>query len=78
MTIPQAAGKATPASAEAKQKSQKDAQAYICAVCRTAFPINVKAAALAEHAAYKHAKLPETQCWPAITEMRAKEAEGKK
>jgi hypothetical protein len=33
-----------------------------------------QAAALAEHAAAKHPKLPEAQCWPGLGDMRAREA----
>ncbi len=72
-----AAGKATPVSAAAKAKSAADAQAFVCAVCRTPFPVNAKAAQLAEHAANKHAKLPEAQCWPGLEDMRAREAAAK-
>ena len=53
-------------------------QAFICGVCKTGFPVNVKSAMLAEHAANKHPKLPETQCWPDIAAMREREAAGKK
>lgn len=31
---------------------------------------------LIQHAEAKHAKLPVTQCWPQIEEMKAKEASG--
>ena len=38
-----AAGKVgTPLSAAAKAKSAADAQAFLCAVCRQTFPVNVK------------------------------------
>jgi hypothetical protein len=66
--------KATPTSAASKAKSAADAQAFICAVCRTAFPVNVRAAQLAAHAEAKHGKLPVEQCWPHIQELRDKEA----
>ena len=69
-----AAGKASPASAASKAKSAADATAFICAVCRTAFPVNVRVAALEGHAAAKHDKLPLAQCWPNLEEMRAREA----
>ena len=36
-----AAGKATPSSLESKNKSKNDAMAYICGVCRTAFPVSI-------------------------------------
>jgi hypothetical protein len=36
--------------------------------------VNVRAAALAEHAAARHAKLPEATCWPGLQDMRAREA----
>ena len=39
------------------------------------FPTN-QAALLAEHAAARHAKLPEAQCFPGLAAMR--EAEAKK
>jgi hypothetical protein len=71
----QAGAKASPLSAEAKSKSARDAVAFICGVCRAPFPVNSKAAQLAEHAANKHAKLPEAQSWPGLAAMR--EAEGK-
>jgi Zinc-binding len=69
-----AGSKATPTSAASKAKSAADAQAFICAVCRTAFPVNVRAAQLAAHADAKHEKLPVEQCWPQIQELRDKEA----
>ena len=93
-----AAGKtATPVSKEAKAKSAADAQAFLCAVCRQTFPVNVRvrpsravhathttpadvtppapqAALLAEHAASRHPKLPEPQCFPGLAAMRDAEA----
>jgi len=69
-----AGSKAAPTSAASKAKSAADAQAFLCAVCRTPFAVSAKAAALAEHAANKHAKLPEAQCWPGLADMRAAEA----
>lgn len=69
-----AAKTATPLSLEAKAKSAKDAVAFICGVCRAPFPVNSKAAQLAEHAAAKHPKAAESQCWPGLAEKRAAEA----
>ena len=67
-------GKATAVSAASKAKSQADAQAFVCAVCRTAFPVNVRSDALEQHAVNKHPKLPVSQAWPQLEEMKAKEA----
>lgn len=72
----EASGKATPASAAAKAKSAADATAFICGVCRQPFPVNARAAALAEHAANKHPKLAEAQAWPTLESLRAAEAAG--
>lgn len=69
-----AGSKASPTSAAAKAKSAADATAFICAVCRQAFPVNARAAALAEHAANKHPKAAEATCWPGLEAMRAEEA----
>ena len=69
-----AGGKATAVSATSKAKSQADAQAFVCAVCRTAFPVNVRSDALLQHAVNKHPKLPVEQAWPQLAELQAKEA----
>ena len=69
-----AGSKATAVSATSKAKSQADAQAFICAVCRTAFPVNVRSDALVQHAVNKHPKLPVEQAWPQLAELQAKEA----
>ena len=65
-------------SAASKAKSAADAQAFVCAICRTAFPVSARSTVLAEHAASKHPKAPEAQAWPGLEEMRAREAAGKK
>jgi hypothetical protein len=70
----QAGAKATAVSATSKAKSQADAQAFVCAVCRTGFPVNVRSDALVQHAANKHPKLAVEQAWPQLAELQAKEA----
>jgi hypothetical protein len=61
-----ASKKATQTSADSKAKSAADAQAFICLACRQPFMVTTKPAALSEHAASKHPKLPPEQCFPCL------------
>eukprot|EP00937_MAST-01D_sp_MAST-1D-sp2_P006295 g6295.t1 len=71
-----AAGKKSASSAESKAKLAKDQTAFICSICRQAFPVNATVALLEQHAISKHPDKTPEELFPAIVSLREAEAKG--
>jgi hypothetical protein len=64
--IKEAQGQKKESTPEQRAKEAADREAYKCLVCLQVFPVTIKADALVQHAASKHAKLNISQCFPKL------------